>query len=189
MESDDPFARLLEAWRGGSADALGELLTQNTAGVRAAVRRRLPDRLRGEYDSLDFVQAVWASVARMPADRYRFATPDALAGFLARVAEWKVIETVRHRVRDAVRDANREARSAVHGQVRLRPTRLRAEPEPVGDRGGAVGEHGPLPARRPPGGGGTVRDGYTHQEIATLSGISVRSVERIVQRLKELCNL
>ena len=55
------FARLMASARSGSRDALEDLYKQYGEHVRRIVRRRIHRRLRAQYDSLDFMQAAWAS--------------------------------------------------------------------------------------------------------------------------------
>jgi len=93
--SDAEFEKLIGEWRAGSADALAKLLNKHAGRVREAVRARLNDRLRAEYDSLDFVQDVWASLLAISSDRNDFESSDQFIGFLVRVAEFKVIEVTR----------------------------------------------------------------------------------------------
>jgi RNA polymerase sigma factor (sigma-70 family) len=186
---DNGFDRLLGEWRAGSPAALGELLTRNTEYVRAAVRRLLPDRLRAEYDSLDFVQAVWASVADIPPERCQFANPDALVGFLAEVAEHKVIDVVRRRYHTQRRDIRRE-RPLVNQDSQSLALR---DPGPSPSQWAIGAERwAALLQQLPPGYRAVaerLREGYTQKEIAERTGVSLRQVERIVRRLKEICGL
>jgi RNA polymerase sigma-70 factor (ECF subfamily) len=91
------FERLMERVRGGCADAARELFDQYSEQIRLVVRRQLHDRLRRQYDSLDFLQDVWASFFAVPPERFTFASPVELVRFLSRVAYNKVIETFRRR--------------------------------------------------------------------------------------------
>src|SRR5437763_1556873 len=76
------FSRLVGQAQGGDSGAANELYRKFGKTVREAVRLRLPDNIRQEYDSLDFAQDVWASFFRQaPADR-QFATPEDLSSFL-----------------------------------------------------------------------------------------------------------
>lgn len=185
---NEGFARLIREWQTGSPDALGELLTRHADAVRAAVRRRLPDRLRAEYDSLDFVQDVWTSLAALAPDRYEFPDQDALVGFLTRVAEYKVIETVRQRFGTRKRDVNREERlpenpdncAMAPPDRQPSPSQLVIGDERWGQLLGQLPEGHKIVAER-------LREGYTHAEIANQTGLSLRTVERVVRRLKELC--
>ena len=62
MDEGD-FADLMRAAPGRATEAAAaDLLGQFEADVRTMVRVRLPRILRSQFDSMDFVQAVWASV-------------------------------------------------------------------------------------------------------------------------------
>ena len=184
-ESD--FDRLIRAWREGQPGALGELFARYSKHIRAAVRHRLHDKLRTQYDSLDFVQDVWASIVAMPPDRYDFDSPAGLLGFLTKVAENKVIDVTRQRLFTQRRDVTRE------------------EPLPMtpDDCDAALRDRQPSPSQRVSGREQweklvgqfpvgyraileRLRDGYTHEEIAAMAGVCTRTVERIVRRLREL---
>jgi RNA polymerase sigma-70 factor (ECF subfamily) len=146
--------------------------------IRRVIRRRLDPRLRPQYDSLDFVQSVWASVLQLPADRCTFATAEDLIGFLVRVAYNKVIDAYRRQLGTLKRDATRE--------------------QPLGD--GSVGGPEPTPSQvamaeecweqlldgQPEEGRRVLellRQGYTHQEIADRLSVSVRTIHRLLRKL------
>ena len=186
--TSDAFARLVREWQAGSADALAELVTRYSGAIRAAVRRRLHDRLRKEFDSLDFVQDVWVSVTALPPGRYDFPTPEALVAFLTRVAVNKVVDATHARFDTQRRDVHREEPFPSHS----------------GRCDAAVAARSPTPSQWAignerwleilgefPQGYRAVlerlRDGYTHAEIARMTGVGIRTVERIVRRLKDLC--
>jgi RNA polymerase sigma factor (sigma-70 family) len=185
MTPSGEFEQLFEEWRAGSTEALGGLMRHCTERVRVAVRHRLNRRLRKDFDSLDFVQDVWASVAAIPPGARTLASPDALIGFLVRVAEYKVIEAARRRFRTKKRDISREE---------AMPT----NPEMCG---AAIFSHEPSPSQL------AIRDerlqqllrqlpteqrdvlerlsqGATQSDVAEATGISLRSIQRIVQRLR-----
>lgn len=181
---ESEFRRLVNRFRAGDPEAQARLLADYGGVVRAAVRRRLPDRLRKEYDSIDFAQDVWASFCTLPPERARFDTPDALGGFLASVAQNKVIDVCRRRYGTAAHDVTRErpyfaadrplaARGATPSQCAIADERLTA-----------------LAARLPAAHVRVVnllRAGHTQAEIAGLVGISERQVRRVVDRVRELC--
>jgi RNA polymerase sigma-70 factor (ECF subfamily) len=186
--TDQEFDRLMQQWQAGSPDAIATLFSRYSQHIRKAVRRRLNERLRPQFDSLDFVQDVWASVVALPPERHQFRTPDALLGFLARVASNKVIDVTRQRFHTHARDVNREQR------LPDRPDNSKVavqDPHPtpsqcmIGEEEWAriVGQflpgHQAVLAR--------LRDGYSQQEIAGMTGIHLRTVERIIRRLRELC--
>src|SRR5262249_28333571 len=100
--------RLLTALRAGDPAARAEFYARYAPFIRAAVRRYLHPQLRSRFDSLDFVQDVWASFLALPSDRYTFATPQAVVRFLTRVAHNKVIEEFRRRFETQKHDITRE---------------------------------------------------------------------------------
>ena len=156
--------------------------------VRVAVRRRLHDRLRPHYDSLDFVQEVWASFLALDPGRYRFADPDALVGFLCRVARNKVVEVFRKRFATTKHDITREVPYPPEGEDSRNGV---PGPGPTPSQAAMAGERWADLVRRLPEGHRVVlerlREGHTHEEVAALLSINVRTVERIVRRLKDLC--
>lgn len=182
MTPDPDFDRLLGEWRAGSATALGELLDRYAGAVRAAVRHRLNDRLRAEYDSLDFVQDVWSSVVGLSPDEFSFPTQAALVGFLVRIAENKVVDVCRRRLR-----------SLAYARTRERPiTRPDGADVPVLDPGPtpsqwvmAAERWAEIVAELPPLHVAVLerlRAGYTRVEVAAMTGVTDRTVRRIVTR-------
>src|SRR5262249_40177836 len=107
-ESHEAFTRLMERMRAGCPEAARELFDRYGAHVLLVVRRKLHQRLRTQYDSLDFTQAVWASFFAVPPQRYTFDGPDELLGFLSQLASNKVIEVFRARFRTNKHNLNRE---------------------------------------------------------------------------------
>lgn len=188
-QSDVEFLRLMEGVRARDAGAYAELQSGYGNVIRAAVRRHLRDRLRPHFDSLDFVQDVWASFVALSPDQCTFASPDSLGGFLSRVARNKVVEAYRKRVAARKRDPAREVsldagtgtRSPAEADARA------ATPSQVA----IAGERWAVLLAKLPAGHHAIleqlRDGYTHDEVAVRLGVSRSTVERIVRRLKDLC--
>lgn len=185
--TDTDIARLIERFHAGDPDALARLYAEYGGVIRAAVRRRLPDRLRQEYDSLDFAHDVWASVCRMGPGKQHFATAAELGGFLARVAQNKVIDACRRRESERA-DVTREqpiGRTADGAEIPLPGRDATPSQFAIADeRWAALAARLTQPevavlAR--------VRDGYTQEEIAAMAGISDRQVRRIVDRARDLC--
>lgn len=102
------FAALIEQIRQGSEVAATELIERFGPHIVRVVRRRLSRRLRSQFDSVDFVQAVWASVFAQREALSRFSGPDALVAFLITVARNKVIDEARRRLIYENRNINRE---------------------------------------------------------------------------------
>jgi RNA polymerase sigma-70 factor (ECF subfamily) len=183
------FPQMLARLRAGDPAAAEAFYREYGPFVRAAVRRQLHPRLRTRFDSLDFVQDVWASFLTLPADRYAFDTPQALLAFLNRVAYNKVVEVFRRRFETRKDDITREepVEEWEHG-----PDRLRA-PTPTASQFAVAGEEWErLLSRLPPGYRPILerlREGYTHEDIARMANVSLSTVNRIVRRLKDLTGL
>jgi RNA polymerase sigma-70 factor (ECF subfamily) len=174
----------MERVRSGDPEAFRALLDRHGIAVRAAVRKRLHDRLRPQYDSLDFVQEVWAAVLALPPDRCRFDGPHALATFLTRVAENKVADVARRRFVSEKAAVSREQPLDPAGGPGRGPTpsQLAVAEERWAALSGRLnaGERAVLER---------LREGYTHDEIAGMLGVSKSTVNRIVRRLKDLCGV
>jgi RNA polymerase sigma-70 factor (ECF subfamily) len=91
----DDFKALIRGVLDGSPEAAERLCRDYQAAIRRVVRRRLPTRLRGRYDSLDFVNDVWLSFFTNPPENARFDDPDAFTGYLAGIARNKIKEAQR----------------------------------------------------------------------------------------------
>jgi RNA polymerase sigma-70 factor (ECF subfamily) len=188
MDEREEVQRLLTALRGGDPAAITEFFCRYGAAIRAVVRRNLHSRLRTRFDSLDFVQDVWASFLALPTEKCTFASPQALLGFLTRVAQNKVIEIFRQRFRTQKYAITRECASPQEddGEELMAPT-------PSPSQWAIAGEQwARLLARVPPGHRVIVerlREGHNYEEIARMTNVSVSTVNRIVRRLKDLTGL
>lgn len=94
--------------RAGEEEAARELLRRYEAKVRLVVRRQLPKLLRSRFDSLDFLQSVWGSFFH----RVRTGPTDIedepnLVAFLAWAARNKVVDEYR-RASSKKHDVRRE---------------------------------------------------------------------------------
>jgi RNA polymerase sigma factor (sigma-70 family) len=106
VDADD-FKTLMRGVLDGSSEAADRLCRDYESAIRRVVRRRLPTRLRGRYDSLDFVNDVWLSFFTNPPADARFEDPEALTGYLAGIARNKINEA-RRQVSKPKYDLNRE---------------------------------------------------------------------------------
>jgi RNA polymerase sigma factor (sigma-70 family) len=89
----------LDRIRAGDEEAARELLARYEAQVRLVVRRQIPRLLRSRFDSLDFLQSVWASFfVRLRAGPEKFEDPRYLVTFLAQVAKNKVVDQYRRAI-------------------------------------------------------------------------------------------
>lgn len=100
-------ATLLRASQGSEED-LRKLIDKYGHHIKRVVRRRLDVRLRSKFDSVDFVQMVWASFFRERDDLARFDRAEDLIRFLATLARNKVIDEERRRILGIKYNATRE---------------------------------------------------------------------------------
>src|SRR5205823_2591469 len=100
------FRALMQRALEGSTEAAKELETKYRDYIIRAVRQRLSRDLRPKFDSIDFVQDVWASFYRAPARE--FESPEHFIAFLTRVAQNKVIDATRGGMYTLKRDVSRE---------------------------------------------------------------------------------
>lgn len=190
MDGDQNLQDVLRRLRAGDPAAAVELCRRYGPHLRVVVRRRLDPRLRPRFDSLDFTQEVWASFFALAPDRYAFDSPAALVGFLARMAHNKVVEEVRRQTRTRKHDITREVPLDHCGwgcEVALdRPSDSPSEQAVAAEQWEQLLDGVP-PAHRVVV--EQLREGYTYEEIGRRTGISTRSVKRIVRRLKEVAGL
>lgn len=181
------FASLIDRLKAGDRAAMAALVEEYGGVVRAAVRRGLHDRLRTQFDSLDFVNDVWASVIDLPPDRYAFDTPADLAAFLGRVAHNKVTDVFRQRFRTQKYAVGREETAPPPGRDDSTTAQV-AGGDPTPSLVAIAAERwAGLVAKLPPAHRPILerlRDGYTYDEIAAATGVSVSTVNRVVSRLK-----
>ncbi len=82
----------------GDEGALRELLEKYGDYLRRVIRHRLDERLRSRFDSLDFVQMVWASFFAEPNPLARFSSPEEMIRYLVSIARHKLIDQQRRRL-------------------------------------------------------------------------------------------
>lgn len=175
------FAELLARFRDGDPEATEELLRRYTPVLRQVVRQRLPQRMRGEFESLDFVQEVWTGIC---ANRIRppaLETPDQLQAYLITAAVNRVVDALRRRsaLQSFTGEADRPLSAATIG----------SEPTPsqwamADERWESIASSLPEPHVRVIE---RIRQGFTQQEIATMTNISLRVISRIVQHVRRKC--
>jgi RNA polymerase sigma factor (sigma-70 family) len=182
----DDFEALMRGVLDGSREAAERLCREYEAAVRRAVRTRLPSRLRARYDSVDFVNDVWASFFAHPPCDARLDDPKALIGYLTQMARHKLGEA-RRSAAAPKRDLDREVRleevaRADDGTAGLPD----AHPTPSQIVGAEdVFEH--MVRDRPPAHRKILtllRQGMTHREIADLLQTTEKTVYRLVRNLK-----
>jgi len=187
VEDWEDTEQLLAALRAGDPDASGEFYRRFGPFVRAAVRRQLNEGLRSRFDSLDFVQDVWASFLALPPEKHAFPSAQALLGFLTKVAHNKVIEVFRQRFGTQKHDIGRE--EPLHMNTEHEPCTSDATPSQWAIAGEQWEQ---LLSRVPPGYRAIVerlREGHNNEDIARMTNVSLSTVNRVIRRLKDLTGL
>jgi len=105
---DAEFNSLMDRIRTGEQEAAWQLLELYGPHILRVVRRHLSEKLRSKFDSIDFVQSVWASFFRQPDCVHRFGRPHELVAFLVSIARNKVYDEMRRRVRAQKYNVDRE---------------------------------------------------------------------------------
>jgi RNA polymerase sigma factor (sigma-70 family) len=179
---------LLMRIKDGDEGAACELLTRYESKVRLVVRRQLPRLLRSRFDSLDFLQSVWGSffhkIRTGPND---LIEEQNLIAFLAWAARNKVIDEYR-RTATQKQDVAREERLPIQGDEQAclavgdTPSQL-AQAHETYDRLRDL-----LPEDR------RVildlkADGYSCREIGDRIGMSERTVQRVLEDLRDRARL
>jgi RNA polymerase sigma factor (sigma-70 family) len=179
---------LLSRIKDGDEGAARELLTRYESKVRLVVRRQLPRLLRSRFDSLDFLQSVWGSffhkIRTGPND---LNEEQSLITFLAWAARNKVIDEYR-RAATQKQDITREQRL---GDQEDREACLA-----VGDTPSQLAEANETYDRLRdllPEGRRVIldlkADGYSCREIGDRIGMSERTVQRVLEDLKDRARL
>ncbi|MDX1944918.1 MAG: sigma-70 family RNA polymerase sigma factor [Pirellulaceae bacterium] len=109
-QATDEFAELMRRVERGETDAVWQLLEQYSGHLRRHVRRALNRDLRSKFDSVDFVQVVWASFFREPERVRGMRTSGDLLAYLATLARNKVVDEGRRRLRTQKHDIRRDIR-------------------------------------------------------------------------------
>lgn len=186
--ADEEFSDLLARARGGDASAVECLLRGFEPEVRLMVRARLPRVLRGQFDSMDFVQAVWQSVFAGPeagVAGLRAGDEGQFRGYLAGVAHHKVLQEYRKRTRTRKYDLSREEPLYVRRQGRDEPRAVAgADASPS-----AEAQAGDILDRLTVGKGLAAqavelrRQGLSCAEVGARLGTTERSIRRLLEGL------
>ena len=185
MASEDDVANLLVRARTGDEEAIRDFLTRFEWEVRMMVRARLPKKLRTQFDSADFVQAVWQSFfSDLGRETPEFERVEHVRRFLAGVVRNKVFEQHRKLTRTEKYDVSREERLYIrrgdHDVPRevVSPDPSPSEAAQADDRlaqlteGRSAREVEVISLRR---------QGLTFDEIAAETGVHERTVRRIIE--------
>jgi RNA polymerase sigma factor (sigma-70 family) len=186
-ESREEFADLMSRLSGGSEDAARELLDRYGEHILRVVRRKLSRELRSKFDSVDFVQAVWASFFAGAPRQRRFDHPQALMAFLVTLAQNKVVDAVRQRMQTKKYDVNRE-RPLEDGSVAAAQGGLAARQPTPSQEAVANDEWRRLLAELPDRYHRMLvllREGHTQKDIARELNVNEKTIRRVLEKLNE----
>lgn len=184
MLRDDEFKNCMARAKAGDPVAIRDFLSRFDHEVRIMVRARLPKKLRSQFDSLDFVQAVWQSFfLEIHRDERSFESEQHLRKFLAGVVRNKVFEQHRRLTRTEKYDLAREERLYIRRGDRDVPREV-ISPEPSPSQAAQASDRleqliagcSPLEVEVI-----TLRhQGLTFAEIAMRTGVNERTARRII---------
>jgi RNA polymerase sigma-70 factor (ECF subfamily) len=184
VKQQEEFQRLLDEIREGSEEAARQFLERYGNAVLQVIRRRLDPRMRSKFDSIDFLQEVWASFFRSPPPPETFAGHESLFRYLTALARNKVVDGVRQRLVYQKYNVNRElpredaASDLLAREIARQPTPSQVfvakEQWERATRGRTQLQLRIL---------GMLRDGHTHADIALVLGLSDKMVQRLVRKV------
>jgi RNA polymerase sigma factor (sigma-70 family) len=175
------FRALMDRAKAGCHAARRELYNQYGPVVLRVVRRRLHPKMRPQFDSQDFTQDVWASFFHLAPDRFEFAGPDELAGFLEGMAKHKVGMQYRRKMQGVRENLDRDRYLADVGEVGGRDAT--PSQHAVADEGWDAMLAGQPPLMRHVL--ALLRLGYTYDEVGARTGLHPKAIQRRVRRLTE----
>lgn len=185
-DAREEFRAAMAGVRAGSPEAVWKLIADYGPHVQRVVRRRLDRRMRSKFDSLDFVQMVWASVFRNPRSLWNLEQPEDLVRYLAAVARHKVIAEHRRRIKLVKYNVTQE-RSLEESELAQR----RVDPEQSSPSEIAIArEQWEKYFRNQPERDRTILQmrigGATFLEISQKLGIHERTARKVIARLAKL---
>jgi len=179
------LSRALHEAQKGDQSAWETLFRECYPKVRRVVRRKLDRSMRSLYDSTDFASDVMKSLAAN-FEQLSFPSIESLMGFLAHVAEQKVIDEYRRR-HTLKRDVNRERRLST-GDPDAGPVQLPSD-EPTASQLAQANEVHEWLLDRQDETERTVinlkQQGYTNPDIAGTTGWNIRKVQRFFKDLQD----
>lgn len=190
MTTSHDSAELLALAQRGDMKAIEDLISRLDPHLKLVVRRRLPRLLRRRYDSADFVQAVWASFLIKEGLDDRFETTDAVGRYLGAAAGNKVLMAVRSHLETAARDMRLEVDIARTGPDDSEAFSIGLVSRHAGPASEALADDlRDTQAKSLPEELRTVlalrEQGHSVVDIAKEMGLSTRSIERALAKLRE----
>jgi RNA polymerase sigma factor (sigma-70 family) len=187
MTNDDQeFKQLLKEIQEGSEEAARTFMDKYGRYILRVIRQRMVKKLRSKFDSDDFLQDVCASFFRDPPPPEAFSERAALLAFLAQMARNKVAQANRQRLKFRRYADKRE--NSLDGSARFQAKGLESS-DPTPSEVAVARErwvdivHSSKPKHEKIL--LLLHEGYTHDEIAGLLGLSAKSVQRLVDKLRE----
>ncbi|MEX0714918.1 MAG: sigma-70 family RNA polymerase sigma factor [Pirellulales bacterium] len=185
-EKERRFVELMERARNGSQEAAREIVEEYGEYVERAVRRMLNKKMRRQFDSSDFTQAVWSSVFANLANLEGVDGPASLARYVLGTGKNKVIEEFRRLLQTGKYNVNRERSldgSAEYEAIQLAgrdpsPSEVAATNEAVARTMSKLPLHYQEIFR-------LRQQGMTQAEIAARTGLHIRTVQRVIHRFPE----
>jgi RNA polymerase sigma factor (sigma-70 family) len=179
------LARALQDAQKGDQSAWEMLFRECYPKVRRVVRRKLDRSMRSLYDSTDFASDVMKSLAAN-FDQLSFPSIESLMGFLAHVAEQKVIDEYRRR-HTLKRDVSRERRLVADDPERG-PVQLPSD-EPTASQFAQLNELQERLLDRQDETERTIiklkHEGWSNADIADTTGWNIRKVQRFLKDLND----
>ena len=185
-EQPKSLSELLERARQDSEGSAQEIVERYGPYILRAVRRRLNKKLRSKFDSVDFVQAVWASFFALPADRLQFERPQQLVDFLMGLARNKVVDAVRQRLETQKYDVNRELPLYDSTAVDVREVKARgptASQVAIAKEEWQRAQDSAVPREERIV--NWIQRGQSLESIAREIGVSVKTIRRVLERIRQ----
>lgn len=173
----EPLDLLLDRLGTGDMQAAEQIMRDYEPYLRMVVRRYLPNRLRGKFDSLDVVQSVWVHALRgLGEARWQFTEKAELQALLVTITRRRLISRYRHHRADIEREQPAADLASLPAPQQPRPSEV-AQAEELWSKMLALcpAEHHELLKLR--------RQGLLLEEIAARTGMHEGSVRRILRQL------
>lgn len=187
--ADVGFAELIERIRSGDDEAVAELIARFGPEVRAMVRARLPAKIRGQFDSMDFAQDVWSVAFVNCRDRPEaFDDSGHLMSFLAAVVRNKVGHEHRRLTRTLKYDVRREEPLYVERNGHASPRDVVADDPTPSEYVQADDRLEQLTDGLPPDEVSAIRlraEGLTFDEVGERLGVHEKWVRRVIDALRD----
>jgi RNA polymerase sigma-70 factor (ECF subfamily) len=177
------FQLFFERIRAGSPDAVQEFLQHYGRAILTVIRQKLNINLRSVFDSLDFLQDVWASFFSGELDR-DFRDPSALMKYLVQMARNKVTDEIRKRLGGG--PYNFQCERSLDGSARAEAAALAVSGATPEGQAAAKEEWQRLLEGRPDRQARILRmlvEGHTHDAIAAALGLNEKTVYRLIRSI------